>query len=389
MTLASIQRRLIILALIIVPFISIGELIALFSGQLLSQTNNLTGVFKFSKDLIFILLILIGALDYFLRDQISRRAFIFLSISILVLVPPIAIGFGNELLLLAAGFRWLIPVLLPVFIFRAINRDLLNRISVYIFYLLIIHLIMQVLQMFFAGAWFGSSAFGLNLRNPGLFLIPNTGAFFTISCLYYGLFISEFSSRKKTFIIFISALSTFLTLSGTGLVVFLFVIFIYFARIQMIKWLIFLIPVGLVFVFFFASFLSARDENYVQVSGGTRLSIFTESFMESNLVSVDFGSGTNTAVLLGKGEIMDSTFASLIVNLGYIGFFIVLGIVLIFLGYAVFSSNRSLFVFISVFTLFAFTTIVFEVYPANLLMALLLVYFMNPQIQRVENEISE
>lgn len=375
MILNSLQRRLILLGFIIVPFISIGELLALFSGQLLSQTSNLTGVFKFSKDLIFIILILIGVFDYLLRNEISRKAFAFMSLVIVITVPPLLIGFGNELLLMAAGLRWIIPVLLPVFIFKALNKELIERISIYIFYLLITHLIVQIFQMFFAGAWYGTSAFGLNLRNPGLFLIPNTGAFFTISCLYYSLFIAEFSVRKKTFITIISGASVFLTLSGTGLVVLFFVVFFYVAKIQMIKWLFFLIPVGMVFLYFSVTFISARDENYVQESGGTRLSIFFESFMESNLVSTEFGAGTNTAVLLGKGEIMDSTFASLIVNLGYFGFFSVLALVVISFCYAVISKNRALFVFISIFSLFGFTTIIFEVYPANLIMAVLLVYF--------------
>lgn len=387
MILSSLQGRLILLGFLIVPFISIGELVALFSGQLLSQTNNLTGVFKFSKDLIFFLLILIGVLDYLLRNEISRKAFVFMSIVIVIAAPPLLFGFGNELLLIAAGLRWIIPVILPVFIFKAINKELIGRISIYIFYLFIIHLITQIFQMFFAGAWYGTSAFGLNLRNPGLFLIPNTGAFFTIACLYYSLFISDFSARRKTFIIIASVASIFLTLSGTGLVVLIFVIFFYTARIQMIKWFIFLIPLGMVFLYFFATFLSARDENYVQESGGTRLSIFFDSFMESNLVSTEFGMGTNTAVLLGKGEIMDSTFASLIVNLGYFGFFLGIGLILISFCYAVISKNRELFVFISIFTLFGFTTIIFEVYPANLIMAVLLVYFIKTPSETLKKEV--
>ena len=137
----------------------------------------------------------------------------------------------------------------------------------------------------------------------------------------------------------------------------------------------------------FVSFLQTRDANYVEVSGGTRLSIFTKSLVESNLFSSDFGLGTNSAVLLGKGEIMDSTFASLVVNLGYIGLFLILGLIFLFLLYSVVAGYKSLFVFISIYTLFAFTTIIFEVYPVNLLMAVLLVYFMKTGIDpRISSE---
>jgi len=144
-----------------------------------------------------------------------------------------------------------------------------------------------------------------------------------------------------------------------------------------VKWLVVLLPISIVFFFLFLEFLSARDENYVEQSGGTRLEIFEESFLESHLFSTDFGLGTNSAVLLGKGEIMDSTYASLVVNLGYWGFFSVLILITLGYAYALIKSNRSFFVFLVLFTLFGMTTIIYEVYPANLLMALLLVFFIH------------
>lgn len=230
--------------------------------------------------------------------------------------------------------------------------------------------------MFFASSWYGTSAFGLNLRNPGLFLIPNTGAFFSIVSLYTSLFISDFTKKKKFFIILISTISVFLTLSGTGLIVFLCVLFFYFATKEMMKWYLLIVPFGIIFIYFFVIFLSSRDANYIEQSGGTRLSIFMENFMKSDVVSTNFGFGTNTAVMLGKGEIMDSTFASLIVNLGYFGFFAVVFLFFLLISYSIIFRNKSLFVFFVVFTLFSFTTIISEVYPVNLIMAVLVVYFM-------------
>lgn len=383
MSLDSLQRFLILFGLVLVPFISIGELLALFTGNLISQTSNLTGGFKFSKDAIFILLILIGGVDLMVKDKLSIKALIYFSILLLLIVPSLLLSLGSEIIYLAAGIRWIIPVILPVFLFFAVDEKLVIKISKYVFFLLLVHLIMQILQLLFAGSWFGTSAFGFNLRNPGLFLIPNTGAFFTIICLYIILFISGFSGRKKTLVISISTLSIFLTLSGTGLIVLLFVLFLYYARINKLKWFVFLIPVALLFMILFVSFLQTRDANYVEVSGGTRLSIFINSLVESNLFSSDFGLGTNSAVLLGKGEIMDSTFASLVVNLGYLGFFLTLGGIFLFLLYSVINGNKPLFVFISIYALFAFTTIIFEVYPANLLMAVLLVFFMKKEKNQI------
>jgi hypothetical protein len=123
-------------------------------------------------------------------------------------------------------------------------------------------------------------------------------------------------------------------------------------------------------------FLNTRDANYISESGGTRLTIFVENFMESSLISTDFGYGTNSAVLLGKGEIMDSTFASLVVNLGYFGFFMILALIFIAILYAGITKDKMLFVFLIVFTLFSFTTIISEVYPVNLIFGVLMVYFL-------------
>lgn len=376
MNLCSIQRRLILLGLFLIPFISIGELYALFSGQLFSQSSNLTGVFKFSKDIVFMLLIFIGAIDFLIRDFLNRKALFYFLLTLIVVVPPFLFSLGNEMAITASGLRWIIPILVPVFIFRALSQDFLNSFSKYIYYLLLLHLFVQILQMFFAVSWYGTSAFGLNLRNPGLFLIPNTGAFFTVVSLYTSLFITDYTNSKKNFIVLISTVSVFLTLSGTGFVVFIFVLIFYFSRKEMIKWYLLILPFGIIFIYFFIIFLSARDDKYVETSGGTRLTIFVENFMKSDVISSNFGFGTNTAVMLGKGEIMDSTFASLIVNLGYFGFFAVLSILFILISYSIISGNKSLFVFFVVFALFSFTTIISEVYPVNLIMAVLIVNFM-------------
>ena len=229
MSLESLQRFLILLGLVLVPFISIGELLALFTGNLISQTSNLTGGFKFSKDAIFILLILLGILNLLVKDKLNQKALLYFSLFLFIIIPSLLLSLESEIIYLAAGIRWIIPVILPVFLFYAVDENLIVKISKYVFFLLLVHFIMQILQLLFAGSWFGTSAFGFNLRNPGLFLIPNTGAFFTIVCLYFSLFISDFSGSKKVFIIIISSLSVFLTLSGTGLIVLLFVLFLYYA----------------------------------------------------------------------------------------------------------------------------------------------------------------
>ena len=151
MNLQRFQQKLILLGLIIVPFISLGELIALFAGRLSSQSNNLTGVFKFSKDIIFILLILLGIVNYLIKDRLNRKMLIYLGIVILLVVPSVIFSFGNDILYLAAGLRWLIPILLPIFIYSILDKKFLGRFFQIIYYLLILHLVIQSTSIVFCG----------------------------------------------------------------------------------------------------------------------------------------------------------------------------------------------------------------------------------------------
>jgi hypothetical protein len=370
------QKRLIALGLILVPFISFGELLALFSGSLSSQVDNLSGPIKFLKDIIFGFLILFGLTIFFVKDRLNRNFLLYFSILLMVVVPAIVMSL-NDFVLTASGIRWLIPLILPFFIYEAVDDGLKEILSKWLFRLLLLHLIVQIFQMFFASAWYGVSSFGLSLRNPGLFLIPNTGAFFTIMCLYFLIFLSEISDLKRIVIFIVSIFSVFLTLSGTGLIVLITVLFFYFANSRMVKWMLIVFPVMLIFFGLFLNFLNQRDENYVEASGGGRLSIFLESFEKAGLVSGNFGLGTNTAVLLGKGEIMDSTYASLVVNLGYLGFFILLACLFLLTLFALVIKDRALVLFLVILILFGLTTIISEVYPVNLICAVISVIFFN------------
>jgi hypothetical protein len=115
--------------------------------------------------------------------------------------------------------------------------------------------------------------------------------------------------------------------------------------------------------------------NFIKNSGGPRFDIMVDRFFGADFISSSFGFGTNTFVMLGDGAVLDSTYASLLVNLGYFGFFIFIIMLLIALFYSIFTRNKSQFVFLVVFSSFAFTNIVYEVYPVNLIMAVVIVFF--------------
>jgi hypothetical protein len=377
MKIQSFQRNLIVIGLLLAPFLSVGELHALFNGELLSQSENLTGLFKTSKDILFILLILLGFVSYLLSNRINKNVIpYFIAVTISVL-PAIILSSSNDLTSIASGLRWLLPIILPIFIYRAVNQDLLQALTLYLCALLVLHFFFQIFELFYAYAWYGSSTAGFNLRNPGFFLIPNTGAFFSIAVLYVVLFIGNMSVIRKFIFTMLGSASVFLTMSAAGFATLLIIIiFYYFNRIKSIFLFLFL-PLFFISTYYFLEFfLSNRGGfNFIKNSGGPRFDIMVDRFFGADFISSSFGFGTNTFVMLGDGAVLDSTYASLLVNLGYFGFFIFIIMLLIALFYSIFTRNKSQFVFLVVFSSFAFTNIVYEVYPVNLIMAVVIVFF--------------
>lgn len=376
MKIQSFQINLIVIGLLLVPFLSVGELLALFNGELLSQSENLTGLFKGSKDILFILLILLGFVSYLLSNRINKNVIPYFIAATISVIPAIILSSSNDLFSIASGLRWWLPMILPIFIYRAVNQDFLQTLTLYLCALLVLHFFFQILELFYASSWYGSSTFGFNLRNPGLFLIPNTGAFFSIAVLYVVLFIGNMSVIRKFIFTMLASASVFLATSAAGFVTLLIIIiFYYFNRIKPIFLFLFL-PLFFILTYYFLEFfLSNRGGyNFIKNSGGPRFDIMVDRFFGTDFISSSFGFGTNTFVMMGDGAVLDSTYASLLVNLGFFGFFIFMIMLLFALFYSIFTRNKSQFVFLVVFSLFALTNIVYEVYPVNLIMAVVIVF---------------
>jgi hypothetical protein len=378
MKIQPLQRKIITVGLLIVPFLSIGELSALFYGQLITHSENLTGLFKISKDIVFILLLSLGFVSCLSSSSLSKKVLPYLFAVAIAVIPAIIFSSGNNLISIASGLRWLMPIILPIFIFRAVNFEFVQTFILYLSFLFLLHFSVQIFQMFYSSQWFGVSKFGFNLRSPGLFLIPSTGAFFSVVVLYVILFIEKTSSRKKLIFIALGSTSVFLTVSGTGYVVLLIIIFFYFSTKAKLKDIFLFLPLLFIFLYFSISIFNSRGgATYVKISGGSRLEILIDKFFSADFISRSFGFGTNTLVLMGdvNGSILDSTYASLLVNLGYFGFFIFIALLLLAFTYSIFGRSKSFFIFLVVFSLFAFTIIIYEAYPANLIMAVILAYF--------------
>jgi hypothetical protein len=379
MNITLIQRRIILLGLLLVPFLSLGELINLFSGTIIGQDEyafgSATGIFKISKDIVFISLIFFGVVNYVVSQKASFKLLFYFYLVLVAVLPSLILSVQNEIIYTAAGSRWLIPILLPFFVYKAVDISFLEKISRYLFVLLMLHFSLQILQMFLATSWYGVSSFGLNKRNPGLFFNPNTASFFTLISLYAILMFNELTKLTRLLVVAVSISSIFLTMSGTGFVVLTLILSAYYIRKKYVIYFPLALPIAIVISMVFLLNLIERGENYIEMSGDTRVKIFQEVLLAAPIFSSNFGLGTNAAVVIGNASIVDSTFASIVVNLGYWGLFVFIFLLWIGFSYSILIKSRPLFILLAIMTFHSATTIIYEVYPANFLSSIFLAYF--------------
>jgi len=138
-------------------------------------------------------------------------------------------------------------------------------------------------------------------------------------------------------------------------------------------------------IFLFLPKIAGRDDIYTSLF--MRLQKLSDGLrQDSLLLSTHFGYGTNTACLLkshlskesAKIFITDSTFISMIVSFGLIPliFFV------LFVARTV--GNHIIHIhFLIIFVSFMFTTIIFELFPANLLFSVNLAQFLKTKHNQV------
>ncbi|WOQ87753.1 hypothetical protein R4536_06615 [Vibrio cholerae] len=269
-----------------------------------------------------------------------------------------------------AGFRWILPVFIIIFL-GVIDLKKFEKIAVYIIlYIFIANIVTQIYQLAFMPHWFGTTEFGLSSRVMGIFMAPNTSAFFTCIALAFLVYKKEFISRKAIiFLILFGMISIFLTRSGTGLItlVTLFVILIVPIRYIIFSALVLIIILPIILL---NLDILLNRENYVALSGIGRFNIMIYKFKHVGFLSGEFGYNTNTANLLFSMldptkvyEASDSIIASIQGNLGYLGFAMYLSVVIYFTYTALIDKNSSKLSIIAVFVIFGMTTVTFEAFP--------------------------
>jgi hypothetical protein len=206
-------------------------------------------------------------------------------------------------------------------------------------------------------------------------------------CFFMSQFYSN-SRSEKWFIGVVSFISVALTASGTGYLVLLVIGALCAMGERRIR---IALPIVLIFsaiAFPSVMLLTGRGADYVGISLGTRVDIFVDALTNATMLPSYFGLGTNTGVLLGrsmdsslKAQILDSTYASIVVNLGLVAFVLFLIALLAWCAIVLLIDKLELYVFTIVFLAFGAVVIVPECFPANLLFAALMSHYLGQYIR--------
>ncbi|EFH72938.1 hypothetical protein AB6Q85_001832 [Vibrio cholerae] len=349
---------------------SVFDQIPMYSGTFTTLASaGIFPFFKFIKDILIVLLFF-ALLPLFLYRSKTIIFTTTLLFSFFVFISAAYTYFTTREIYFVAGFRWILPVFIIIFL-GVIDLKKFEKIAVYIIlYIFIANIVTQIYQLAFMPHWFGTTEFGLSSRVMGIFMAPNTSAFFTCIALAFLVYKKEFISRKAImFLILFGMISIFLTRSGTGLItlVTLFVILIVPIRYIIFSalGLIIILPIILLNLD-----ILLNRENYVALSGIGRFNIMIYKFKHVGFLSGEFGYNTNTANLLFSMldptkvyEASDSIIASIQGNLGYLGFAMYLSVVIYFTYTALIDKNSSKLSIIAVFVIFGMTTVTFEAFP--------------------------
>lgn len=379
----SLIQGVLLTLLALTPIFSVMEVFALFQGTLKSQAEALTPTaVKVIRDIGWMLVVVLGLASILMRRRVPAHFVVAAALIVLGAYAAIVM-LPQSPYLVAAGLRWLLPIAMTFFLLGQVDETFFYRAHKIMRVLLVLHLCVQFGQFFFASGWYGKNALGFAARSPGFFLIPNTGAFFTVLCFFLAQFYSR-SALEKAVLTFLSMLSIALTASGTGYLVFMLVLTLCMMGQRYIRVALPVMLVAAAVAFPFVMVLTGRGADYVDVSFGSRVELFLDAFENGTFLPTYFGIGTNTGVLLSKSldlplqaQIVDSTLTSVLINFGFLGFTLFLAGLTLWVACVLWLNKLELYVFTIIFVCFGIVVIVPECYPANLLFAAFMAHYLH------------
>ena len=374
--LETLINRLILTVLIMTPIFTIQESISLVFGDggFFNYSKAVTPIYiKGLKDLFFIFIILISVIHIIQNLSINRMAARILGFMFLLVILP-GFYFSTDILIFLSGLRWLIPFILIAFLIDNVDKDLLYKIGTILFYLFILHFTFQIIHYFFA--------INPYMRNPGIFIVPNTAAVFAIIVLFFSKFYMKANLEKKTFTY--SCKYIFNTVRNWHRYICIIYDYILYQE-NCIEVCINYNFILTVILLLYLDELSGRP-GLVENSLGPRITIFLDVLRSSVLLPEYFGHGTATSYLIANGYgidldtvMTDSWYAGIVVNLGLlISSIVMAGIIYLFLKF-INTWNKEKLLFLMIYLLFGVTSSISESYPANLLFSVIVAFYLKPK----------
>lgn len=349
------------------------DLTAIFSGENLAlYTYEGPLIYKIGKDSLYLALaaaIMVQA-TRLRRWPLSDYAIAILFVVAVLFVASFA---ANGAIVAIIGVRWILPFLIFLSL-RDWSLALNTRAATtWLLIGLAACLGAQVYELFNMPPVFGEVLPGIPARTPGIFIAPNSAAFFGCASAACILAFSDSGRFAQAAGVWAAVLISSLAQSGTGMVVSIVIALRWFLHGR--PWAFWSTTIlALAFVLPNLDQVTQRQPDYVELSGGGRLEALS-NIVEKGLFSVtQFGVFTNAANLRSENPedqvAADSLVASWIGNLGLLS-------VVVTLLTAMFIAHRMREVdwrraapCVIVFALFSMTSIVFEAFPMNLYLAL-------------------
>lgn len=334
-----------------IPFNSLHDTIAFFQGTVGDKTFAKTPLWmKLFKDVLLLCAITLTIAPIVVA--LNKRLLIIIAFLGLVFAYAFAALLSEVNLAIVLAVR---SYLVVFFIFLGFYYYRFDLVRLYptIRALFYIELIVQILQMLYAPNYYGgTTVLGMNLTNPGTFLIPSTMASYSILTLYYA------RQQKDRATEIFAVLSVLLSRSTTAYIIIAIFYVIKFARSFRFSYDVIIAVVSVVLVFLFLNIDAITGRPNILANLVTRFMIFSEA--TDYPFGKGFGLGSGGAVLLHVKDavIADSTINSLLFNFGYPGAFVYL--VLIFISVKYFRLDDILLI---AFVCFSITMIIFEMTP--------------------------
>lgn len=345
---------------------------AILSGEALAlYTYDGPIIFKLGKDLIYLLLLALIARHAIVQRRSPLRDYawaIFFIVAVLFVVSAAL----NGPVIAIIGLRWALPFLL-FFLLRDWVGDLDPVVaSRWLVLGMVLCLGAQIYQIFNMPPVFGEILPGIPARTPGIFIAPNSAAFFACASAACIMVFRPNDTRTRAIAIGGAVAISAMAQSGTGLVV---------AFTLTLRWLsgrqsVLFWPVAIVaFVAMIANLesLTQRGGDYVELSGGGRLAVLASVADRAAFSVANFGVFTNAANLRSDNPedqvAVDSLVASWVGNFGLMSLFVAV-LLALYVAYRMREVDWfRAFPSVIVFLLFSLTSIVFEAFPMNLYIA--------------------